>query len=132
MLSQTTESPGAPAPPPAREAATPPLVVTARAAKVMRTQLDKRGTPQGAIRFGIRGGGCTGYSYMFQFEDGAPRATDAVVEAAFGVRVLVDPKSLLLVRGTEIDFETGIRGHGFRFANPNVDSSCGCGESVSF
>ena len=47
--------------------------VTARAAKVMREQLAKRGTPNGAVRFGIRGGGCTGYSYMFQFEDG-PRA----------------------------------------------------------
>lgn len=112
--------------------ATPPLRVTVRAAKVMRGQLDKRGTPQAAIRFGIRGGGCTGYSYMFQFEDGPPRAKDAVVEAAHGVRVYVDPKSLVLVRGTEIDFETGMRGHGFRFANPNVDSSCGCGESISF
>lgn len=116
----------------APEAAAPPLVVTARAAKVMRAQLDKRGTPQAAIRFGIRGGGCTGYSYMFQYEDGPPRAKDTVIEAAFGVRILVDPKSLVLVRGTEIDFETGIRGHGFRFANPNVDSSCGCGESISF
>jgi len=123
--------PGSPAPEaPAAPAA--PLIVTARAAKVMRAQLDKRGTPQGAIRFGIRGGGCTGYSYMFQFEDGEPRPKDTVVDAAFGVRVYVDPKSMLLVRGTEIDFETGIRGHGFRFVNPNVDSSCGCGESISF
>ena len=121
-----------PAATPAAEADAPPLKVTARAAKVMRAQLDKRGTPQAAIRFGIRGGGCTGYSYMFQYEDGPPRAKDTVVEAAFGVRLLVDPKSLLLVRGTEIDFETGIRGHGFRFTNPNVDSSCGCGESISF
>lgn len=134
MLSQTTSSSGADAAPPAPApaAASVPLVITARAAKVMRAQLDKRGTPQGAIRFGIRGGGCTGYSYMFQFEDGAPRKKDTIVEAAFGVRVYLDPKSLVLVRGTEIDFETGIRGHGFRFTNPNVDSSCGCGESVSF
>ena len=121
-----------PAATPAAEADAPPLKVTARAAKVMRAQLDKRGTPQAAIRFGIRGGGCTGYSYMFQYEDGPPRAKDTVGEAAFGGRLLVDPKSLLLVRGTEIDFETGIRGHGFRFTNPNVDSSCGCGESISF
>lgn len=109
------------------------LVVTARAAKVMRDQLVKRGTPDAAIRFGIRGGGCTGYSYMFQYEDGPPRANDTVVVTeAHGVRVYVDPKSLVLVRGTRIDFETGMRGHGFRFDNPNVDSSCGCGESVSF
>lgn len=134
MLSQTThQRSGADTPPPepAKDAA-PPLIITERAAKVMRAQLDKRGTPDGAIRFGIRGGGCTGYSYMFQFEDGGPRRKDAVIQAEHGVRVYLDPKSMLLVRGTEIDFETGIRGHGFRFANPNVDSSCGCGESISF
>ncbi len=106
--------------------------ITERAAKVMRAQLDKRGTPQGAIRFGIRGGGCTGYSYMFQFEDGDPRGTDKVVDAAFGVRVYVDPKSMVLIKGTTIDFETGMRGHGFKFANPNIGGSCGCGESVAF
>lgn len=107
------------------------LRITERAAKVMRAQLEKRGTPEAAIRFGIRGGGCTGYSYMFQFEDRGPRANDCVVDA-FGTKVLVDPKSLLLVKGTLIDFETGIRGHGFRFDNPNVQQSCGCGESISF
>ncbi len=113
------------------EPADPGLEITARAAKVMKDQLEKRGTPQAYIRFGIRGGGCTGYSYMFQFEDKPPRANDHVFEA-FGVRVLVDPKSMLLIDGTKMDFETGIRGHGFRFENPNVEDSCGCGESVSF
>jgi iron-sulfur cluster assembly protein len=112
--------------------ATATIVITERAAKVMRGQLDKRGTPQAAIRFGIRGGGCTGYSYMFQFEDGDPRATDKVVDAAFGVRVYVDPKSMVLIKGTTIDFETGMRGHGFKFQNPNIGGSCGCGESVAF
>jgi iron-sulfur cluster assembly protein len=134
MLAEPTPEPDASRAPVAAtpEVTLPPLRVTVRAAKVMRAQLDKRGTPQAAIRFGIRGGGCTGYTYMFQYEDGPPRAKDTVVEAAHGVRVYVDPKSLLLVRGTEIDFETGMRGHGFRFANPNVDSSCGCGESITF
>ena len=108
------------------------IFITERAAKVMRSQLDKRGTPEGAIRFGIRGGGCTGYSYMFQFEDGDPRGSDKVVQAAFGVRVYVDPKSMVLIKGTTIDFETGMRGHGFKFDNPNVGGSCGCGESVAF
>lgn len=117
--------------PSADEARTATIVVTARAAKVMRSQLERRGTPNAAVRFGIRGGGCTGYSYMFQFEDGEPRKNDCVVQA-FGVRILVDPKSMILVKGTTIDFETGIRGHGFRFQNPNVDDSCGCGESVTF
>ena len=106
------------------------IEVTGRAAEIMRQQLDKRGTPNACVRFGIRGGGCTGYSYMFQFED-EPRPNDLVVEQD-GIRVLVDPKSLLLVDGTTIDFETGMRGHGFRFDNPNVGQSCGCGESISF
>lgn len=120
---------------PAEQAAptTEALVITARAAKVMRDQLVKRGTPDAAIRFGISGGGCSGYSYLFQFSDGPPRKNDTVITTeAHGVRVYVDPKSLVLLRGTRIDFETGIRGHGFRFDNPNVQSSCGCGESISF
>ena len=106
--------------------------ITERAAKMVRDQLDKRGNPEAAIRLGIRGGGCTGYSYMFQFEDRGPRKNDTVVDAAFGVRVYVDPKSMLLVKDTRIDFETGIRGHGFKFDNPNVQQSCGCGESITF
>jgi iron-sulfur cluster assembly protein len=107
------------------------IVLTSRAAKVMREQLARRGTPTAAIRFGIRGGGCTGFSYLFEFADAGPRATDLVVERD-GVRLYVDPKSLLYLEGTTIDFETGIRGHGFKFQNPNVKDNCGCGESITF
>ncbi len=106
------------------------LSVTSRAAKVMRDQLQRRGTPDACIRFGIRGGGCTGYSYLFEFSD-EPRKNDHCFEQD-GVRVVVDPKSMLYINGTVIDFETGIRGHGFRFENPNVGDSCGCGESITF
>lgn len=109
----------------------PALIVTSRAAKVMREQLARRGTPQAAIRLGIRGGGCTGYSYLFEYDDREPRASDHVV-VKDGVRVVVDPKSMLLLKGTEVDFETGIRGHGFKFRNPNIKDSCGCGESITF
>jgi len=107
------------------------ITITERAAKVMRDQLARRGTPDAAIRFGIRGGGCTGYSYQFEFDDKGPREKDHVCERD-GVTVLIDPKSMVYLDGTEIDFETGIRGHGFKFKNPNVEDSCGCGESVSF
>lgn len=107
------------------------LTVTSRAAKVMRDQLARRGTPQACIRLGIRGGGCTGYSYLFEFDDRPPRPNDLVVEVD-GVRVVVDPKSLFYLDGTEVDFETGMRGHGFKFKNPNTKDSCGCGESISF
>ena len=110
----------------------PKLIVTRAAAEVMREQLDKRGSPDAAIRFGIRGGGCTGYSYVFEFSDKPPRKNDHVIEAELGVRLLVDPKSMIYLDGTTIHFERGIRGHGFQFDNPNVKSDCGCGESVSF
>jgi iron-sulfur cluster assembly protein len=130
-LSMSSTTTPTTAPSVAPSAATPPLVVTSRAAKVMREQLARRGTPQGAIRLGIRGGGCTGYSYLFEFEDREPRASDHVL-VKDGVRVVVDPKSMLLLKGTEVDFETGIRGHGFKFTNPNTQGSCGCGESITF
>lgn len=115
----------------------PTVHVSERAAKVMHEQLVKRGTPDAAVRFGIRGGGCTGYTYVFEFSDKPPRANDHVILADVpgyerGVRVLVDPKSMLLLDGTKLDFETGMRGHGFKFDNPNVKSDCGCGESISF
>jgi iron-sulfur cluster assembly protein len=112
--------------------AAPKLTITEDAAEVMRNQLLKRGTPDAAIRFGIRGGGCTGYSYVFEFSDKPARKNDHVITAPNGVRLFVDPKSMLYLDGTTIHFEKGIRGHGFKFDNPNVKSDCGCGESVSF
>ncbi len=122
----------APAPAASSPAAnSPALLVTSRAAKIMREQLARRGTPQASIRLGIRGGGCTGYSYLFEFDDRDPRASDHVLTKD-GVRVVVDPKSMILLKGTEVDFETGIRGHGFKFTNPNIKDSCGCGESITF
>jgi iron-sulfur cluster assembly protein len=119
-------------PTPVTTGAQPKLTVTHAAAEIMREQLSKRGTPDAAIRFGIRGGGCTGYSYVFEFSDKPPRKNDHVVDAELGVRVYVDPKSMIDLEGTTIHFEKGIRGHGFQFDNPNVKNDCGCGESISF
>jgi iron-sulfur cluster assembly accessory protein len=89
-----------------------------------------RGTPHAAIRLGIRGGGCTGYSYLFEFDDREPRASDHVL-VKDGVRWWSTPRACCWLKGTEVDFETGMRGHGFKFNNPNVKGDCGCGESVS-
>lgn len=135
-LTQAAAPAGWPSRPPVETSRTdapamPSITVTSRAAKIMREQLARRGTPQASIRLGIRGGGCTGYSYLFEFDDRPPRQNDLVVEKD-GVRVVVDPKSMFYLDGTEVDFETGIRGHGFKFKNPNTKDSCGCGESVSF
>lgn len=106
------------------------ITITESAATEIARQRDKRGTPGAAIRVGIRGGGCTGFSYLFEWED-EPRDTDKVYEA-HGVRLVVDPKSYVYFQGTELDFVSSMMGHGFKFNNPNAKGSCGCGESVQF
>ena len=108
-----------------------PITITEAAAKEIARQRDKRGTPDSMIRVGIRGGGCTGFSYLFEWEDGEPRDSDVTI-SAYGVSVVVDPKSLVYFQGTELDFVTSMMGHGFKFNNPNAKGSCGCGESVQF
>lgn len=107
------------------------ITITAAAADEIKRQQEKRGTPDAIVRIGIRGGGCTGYSYLFDWVEGEPRPTDKVF-AAHGVRVCVDPKSFVYLRGTELDFVSSMMGHGFKFNNPNAKGTCGCGESVQF
>ena len=107
------------------------ITITENAAKHIQTEAEKRGTPNAAIRVGIRGGGCTGFSYVFEWEDGDGRETDKKF-SEHGVTVFVDPKSYVYLRGTELDFFSGLMGHGFKFNNPNAKGSCGCGESVQF
>jgi iron-sulfur cluster assembly protein len=106
------------------------IEITAAAAGEIAKQRDKRGTPGAAIRVGIRGGGCTGFTYVFEWAD-EPRPTDKVF-TAHGVTVVTDPKSFVYLRGMELDFVRGMMGHGFKFNNPNAKGACGCGESVQF
>ncbi|HVV82319.1 MAG TPA: iron-sulfur cluster assembly accessory protein [Kofleriaceae bacterium] len=121
-----------PTTPPPTAAATPSntIEITEAAAGEIARQRAKRGTPEAAIRVGIRGGGCTGFTYVFEWAD-EPRATDKLIEA-HGVKVVVDPKSLVYLRGMQLDFVRGMMGHGFKFNNPNAKGACGCGESVQF
>lgn len=82
------------------------------------------------LRFGVRGGGCAGYSYIMDpcYEKG-----EEDIKYEFnGLNVFVDKKSLQFVRGTKIHFNAGIRSHGITIDNPNVDVSCGCGSSITF
>jgi iron-sulfur cluster assembly protein len=101
------------------------ITITEKAAAEIKKQAAKRGKPESALRVGIRGGGCTGYAYLFEWADGETFEKD-------GIRVLIDPKSLVYLDGTELDFVTSLMGYGFKFNNPNVKSACGCGESVQF
>ena len=82
-----------------------------------------------SLRVGVKGGGCSGFSYTLGFDD-TVKPTDQIVEVD-GVRIVCDPKSYLYLNGTEIDFEDSMMGGGFKFNNPNVKRSCGCGTSFS-
>ncbi|MCS6797884.1 MAG: iron-sulfur cluster assembly accessory protein [Myxococcota bacterium] len=105
----------------------PPVRLTPKAIEMARKALERRGTPQAAIRLGIRGGGCSGVSYAMEFAD-TVRPRDHVFDFD-GVRVVIDPKSLVYLRGTVLDYETKLMEHGFRFRNPNEKNRCGCGNS---
>ncbi len=104
--------------------------ITIGAAKFGREKLQKRGTPEAAIRLGIKGGGCSGFSYVIQFEDGEPRARDYGYEVD-GVRFVIDKKSFVYLAGSVFDYEKTLMFQGFKFRNPNEASSCGCGHSFT-
>ena len=111
------------------------LTVTPRAVEMIKKQIQKRGKPNTALRLGIRGGGCSGFSYVIEFHDGEPRPKDNVydyvAEDGTPVRVVVDKKSLVFLNGTTLDWEQTIMQQGFKFVNPNEKTSCGCGHSFT-
>src|ERR1700759_2150086 len=106
------------------------IEITEAAASEIAKQRAKRDTPGAMIRIGVRGGGCTGFTYVFEWAE-QTRPTDKVF-SAHGVSIVVDPKSLVYLGGMQLDFVRGMMGHGFKFNNPNAKGSCGCGESVNF
>jgi iron-sulfur cluster assembly protein len=118
---------------PAKTAAS--MAVSAPAVEAIARQLKKRGTLDASLRLGIRGGGCSGFSYVIEFHDGPPHARDRVFDyvASDGtkVRVVVDPKSLVYLNGTLLEWEQTLMRQGFKFVNPNEKSGCGCGTSFS-
>jgi iron-sulfur cluster assembly protein len=109
--------------------------VSQQAVDAIARQMKKRGTPEASLRLGVRGGGCSGFSYVIEFYDGPPHERDSVVECVAtdgsGVRVVVDPKSLLYLNGSELVWEQTLMHQGFKFTNPNEKSSCGCGSSFT-
>jgi iron-sulfur cluster assembly protein len=111
------------------------IAVSAKAVEAMRAQLEKRKTPSSAIRVGVRGGGCSGFSYVIEFDDNAPRAGDLVLEfpeeGKSTVRVFCDKKSIIYLGGSVLDWEKTIMFQGFKFKNPQEATSCGCGHSFT-
>ncbi|MFN8155647.1 MAG: iron-sulfur cluster assembly accessory protein [Bacteroidia bacterium] len=81
------------------------------------------------IRVGVQGGGCSGLSYMLEF-DHQLKTDDKVFEDK-GIKIVCDKKSFLYLVGTQLDFSDGLNGKGFQFNNPNASRTCGCGESFA-
>jgi iron-sulfur cluster assembly protein len=108
------------------------ISVSPRAVEEIRKAAAKRPTPPKGLRVGIRGGGCTGFSYLFEWSDAEPRQEDKLLVDEEGARVFVDPKSYVFLEGSTLDYATTLMARGFKWVNPNVKGTCGCGESVQF
>lgn len=104
------------------------VTLSESAARHVANFISKRGKGVG-IRLGVRTSGCSGMAYKLEFADEA--LDEDIVFESHGVKVLVDPKSLPYLEGTELDFVREGLNEGFRFINPNVKDECGCGESFN-
>ncbi len=82
------------------------------------------------LRVGVKGGGCSGLSYVMDFDDNKTEM-DEVVEVDDELKVVIDKKSVLYLFGTELQFSSGLNGKGFQWVNPNASRTCGCGESFA-
>lgn len=105
------------------------VVLTPSAVAEAKRLRDKDGRPDLALRLKVKGGGCTGLVYDLDFDPHVVEK-DNVFEYD-GLRVAVDPKSYVYLRGIELHFSGGLNGRGFEFKNPNATGSCSCGQSFS-
>ena len=103
--------------------------VTEKALEQIRSIRERESLGSHVLRVSVVGGGCSGMSYRMGFVENA-NPNDHLIEEG-GVRVAIDPKSLLYLQGTVIDFQDDLNGKGFTFINPNAKKSCGCGSSFS-
>jgi iron-sulfur cluster assembly protein len=104
------------------------VTITERAAERVEAFLTNRGKGVG-IRLAVRTSGCSGMAYEIEFADEV-REEDSVFEG-HGAKVIIDPKSLVYLQGTEIDYTKEGLNEGFKFINPNAKAACGCGESFN-
>ena len=105
------------------------VTLTDRAAERVREIMAKAEKPYVGLRVGVKNGGCAGQEYVFEYAEEAA-LLDEVVEDK-GVKILIEPKAVLFLIGTEIDYEVGKLSAKFVFHNPNETDACGCGESVT-
>ena len=105
------------------------ISLTDRAAERIKHIMSRAETPKIGVRLGVKNGGCAGMEYTMDYAD-ARDPLDEVVEDK-GVMILIEPKAVLFLLGTEMDYEDGVMSSGFIFNNPNQTDACGCGESVT-
>ena len=106
------------------------LKVTDNAAAEIKRLMEENKLPDtSGVRVGVKGGGCSGFTYSLAF-DMKPADGDVILEIN-DVRLFCDPKSMLYLNGTVLEYTSGLQGRGFQFQNPNATSTCGCGESFS-
>ncbi|MEL6179448.1 MAG: iron-sulfur cluster assembly accessory protein [Myxococcota bacterium] len=105
------------------------ISITPSASSQVRRMMDENDLVDHVVRIGVAAGGCSGYSYVLDIVDEV-NDNDRTFEQ-HGVHIVCDPKSYLYLNGTEIDFVDSMMGGGFKFNNPNVKRSCGCGTSFS-
>jgi len=106
------------------------IEITENAARQIHKMLQKRALGEAGLRLGVKAGGCSGFEYVFGWE-ATPRQDDAVFESGDGATVFVDPRSLRVLDGTALDYDTSLLSKGFLLNNPHAKSTCGCGVSFS-
>jgi iron-sulfur cluster assembly protein len=106
------------------------ITLTPSAAQEVKRLIEKEQKPNLALRLGVKGGGCSGMTYVMAIDEATPKQYDTVFEQE-GVKLLVDAKSHLYLDGTTIDYKNGLTGSGFEFNNPLAKKSCGCGTSFT-
>ena len=104
------------------------ITLSSRAAQRVQNFIEKRGKGVG-LRLSVRTSGCSGMAYTLEFVD--ETLPEDITFESYGVTVLIDPKSLTFLEGTELDFVREGLNEGFKFNNPNVKNACGCGESFN-
>jgi|ERR1700678_2459547 iron-sulfur cluster assembly accessory protein len=108
---------------------TPPVSLTTNAATKVKEIMGQQSPVPAGLRIGVVGGGCSGFSYSMQFENAA-----GMMDKTFemdGLKIFVDATSVMYLNGCVVDYVETLEGAGFKFENPNVKSTCGCGSSFS-
>ena len=106
-----------------------PVILTSKAVSKVKEIMGQQNPVPAGLRVGVVGGGCSGFSYSMSFEN-APGMMDKVFDME-GLKVYVDATSVMYLNGCIVDYVESLEGAGFKFENPNVKSTCGCGSSFS-